>query len=214
MQTWLKLFGLPVRVDLIFFLVMVLLRPRGGGFDVVLVVAWVAVATVGVFLHELGHALVARRFGRQPVIALHSLGGVTSWQGELTGGKRLLVSVAGPAVGIVLGGAAMVVRGSLSLPAGSRGDVVLGYVVWANLGWALFNLLPVLPMDGGKVMASVMELLFGPRGMTAARAVSIVLAVLLAVLFVSVGAFFGLVLCVLFAWSNVQGLREPRPSAG
>ncbi len=214
MQWWFQLLGMPVRVDPFFFLVMVLLRPRRGGFDPLLLVVWVAIATVGVLLHELGHALVARRYGRQPTIALHSLGGLTSWTGDLTGGRRFLVSMAGPAVGVVLGIAALVLRRALQLPEGSRGDMVLYYLVWVNLGWAVFNLLPLLPMDGGKMMASLMELLFGARGWTIARVISIVLAVLLGVLFVSVGAFFGLILCLLFAWSNFQGLRQPTPSAG
>ena len=89
MDLRLRLFGIPVQVSLFFFVIVVLLRPRGGD-NPALALAWVAIAFAGVLLHELGHALTARAIGQTPAIALHGMGGVTYWRqrGELSAWGR------------------------------------------------------------------------------------------------------------------------------
>ncbi|HVR71191.1 MAG TPA: site-2 protease family protein [Vicinamibacteria bacterium] len=209
MEMQFRLFGIPVQVSLFFFLIVVLLRP-GGGDHPALAVAWVAVAFAGVLLHELGHALTARAFGQAPRIALHGMGGVTFWRqrGPLSPAKRIATSAAGPGVGLALGLTAWVagIATGLGTDTGPAG-VVLGYFVWVNLGWGVFNLVPMLPLDGGAIMAAGLEGLFGTGGRRAARYLSMVVALGVAALAVTAGAFIAAALCALFVYTNVQGLR-------
>src|SRR5262245_50311691 len=99
----LRLFGIPLRIEATFFVTaLVLGSGRGVGAELAI---WVVVSLVSVLWHELGHALVARAFGLAPSIALHAWGGLTSFETErpLPYVRDLLISVAGPAAGLVLG---------------------------------------------------------------------------------------------------------------
>jgi len=212
MEPQFRLFGIPVQVNLLFFLTVLLIRPRQGDSPA-LALVWVAIAFAGVLLHELGHALTARAFGQAPRIALHVMGGVTYWspQGDLGAWKRVATSVAGPGVGVVLGLAAWVAQGVAGLthddgPAG----VALDYFIWVNLGWGVFNLVPMMPLDGGNILAAGLEGLFGAGGRLAARGVSIVVALGVAALALAGGAYFAAALCALFIYTNTQALRAER----
>lgn len=207
-----RLFGIPVQANLLFFLTVLLIRPREGDGPA-LALAWVVIAFAGVLLHELGHALTARALGQAPRIALHAMGGVTYWspRGDLGAWKHVAIGAAGPGVGVVLGLAAWVAEGIAGLtrdegPAG----VALDYLVWVNLGWGVFNLLPMMPLDGGNILAAGLEGLFGAGGRLAARGVSVAVALGVAALALAGGAYFAAALCALFVYTNVQVLRAER----
>src|SRR5512135_1895419 len=72
---------------------------------------WLLVTPIAVLLHELGHAVVARGAGAQPRIDLAGFGGVTSYvpPRPLSRGRSLAIAVAGPAVGLAVGGALVIV---------------------------------------------------------------------------------------------------------
>jgi stage IV sporulation protein FB len=215
MELQFRLFGIPVQVSLLFFLTVVLIRPRQGE-TVALTVVWAAIAFAGVILHELGHALSARAFGQTPRIALHAMGGVTYWRqrGDLPAWKRLVVAAAGPGVGIALGVVAWVAGRMTGLGRDpSPTGVALDYFVWVNLGWGVFNLVPMMPLDGGNIMAAGLEGLFGPGGRRGARAVSILVGVGVAALALAGGSFVAAALCALFIYTNVQALRAERAAA-
>jgi Zn-dependent protease len=211
-----RIAGIPVQVSLLFFLIVFLLRPRDEGPAIVLV--WVALAFVGVLAHELGHALVARKLGETPRIALHGMGGVTFWRPRrvMSAGQRVAIAAAGPGVGVTAGALAWLAGALTGLhdrpgPAATA----LELFVWVNLGWGLFNLLPMQPLDGGAIVAAALEGLLGPAGRTGARVLSIVCALLVALLLFAGGAWIGALLCLFFVYTNVQGLRADRagPSA-
>lgn len=107
-----------------------------------------------VLVHELGHTFVALSFGL-PVsrIDLQVLGGASRIEKEAeTPWREFAVSAAGPAVSLLLGGAALL--GAYALPDETIADVLVLELAVANLGVGVFNLLPGLPLDGGRVLFS------------------------------------------------------------
>lgn len=113
---------------------------------------------VSILLHELGHALVARRHGIEvQEIELWLLGGVSKMGGEAhTPGDELRYALAGPAVTALI--ALVFGITAAALPASSPEVLValIDYQLVVNLLILGFNLLPAFPLDGGRVMRSVM----------------------------------------------------------
>ncbi|MCW3816081.1 M50 family metallopeptidase [Micromonospora sp. DR5-3] len=105
-----------------------------------------------VLLHELGHALTARRYGiGVRGITLELLGGYTEMDRDAPNPRvELLVSLAGPAVSAVLGAAA--VAATLALPAGTITHQLAFQLAVSNVIVAVFNSLPGLPLDGGRAL--------------------------------------------------------------
>ncbi len=103
-------------------------------------------------VHELAHAVTARRFGiRVRQITLFLFGGVAEIQGEVpTPAREFAVALVGPAVSLLLGSAFGVV--ALRSPSNPVLEGVTGTLALVNLGVALFNLVPGLPLDGGRLL--------------------------------------------------------------
>jgi Zn-dependent protease/CBS domain-containing protein len=104
-----------------------------------------------VLLHELGHAWAARREGIEiDVITLWLFGGVAQFKGRFpSAGAEFRVAVAGPFVTLFLG-VLFVLVALLDLP--SAVDGVAAWLGYINLFLLVFNLLPALPLDGGRVL--------------------------------------------------------------
>jgi len=204
------IFGFPLRIDPFFFVTAWLI---GGRQEPLWMLVWVVVVLTGVLAHELGHAFAGRRLGLEPWIRLMAFGGMTGWMRprQLTAGQNILISVAGPAVGISIGGAVLV-AGFAGVFAGASPAVlrVLDYVLWVNLGWGILNLLPILPLDGGHILASVAGLVAGRNGRIAARVFSIVLTVVIGLWALLAGEWWIAILGVVLTFANVQGLRAER----
>ena len=105
-----------------------------------------------VLLHELGHALVARRFGIGiRGITLELLGGWTEMERDAPSPRvDALVSLAGPAVSLVLGGVGT--AAALALPDRTVAGQIAFQLAASNILVALFNVLPGLPLDGGRAL--------------------------------------------------------------
>lgn len=113
-------------------------------------------------LHELGHAFVAQRAGL-PIssIELHLLGGTALMQAPKRPRHELVIALAGPAVSLGLGLVGLLLAWALGVPLTARADRLqdlLPFFVVVNLGMAVFNLLPALPMDGGRVLRALLAL--------------------------------------------------------
>ena len=111
----------------------------------------VSLAFASVVLHELGHALVARQLGvRVSGIELGFFGGAAKMVDlPRTANHELRIAAAGPAVSLMLGGV------GLGLAALSHVGL-FAMVGWINLVLAGFNLIPALPMDGGRILRALL----------------------------------------------------------
>jgi len=131
-----------VKVEIAFLATVAVLGFLTGGL--LRAAAFVVSATAAVLLHELGHAFAARRYGHVATIHLHAFGGTTLHLGRpLSRAEETAVTLAGPAVPLVLGG---FVYQAVDRPSG----IVLDFVM-VTAGWSILNLLPILPLDGGRL---------------------------------------------------------------
>jgi Zn-dependent protease/CBS domain-containing protein len=111
---------------------------------------------VTVLLHELAHSFTARALGL-PVntITLFIFGGVSNLTQEpQTPRIEFLVAVAGPLTSLVLSGVFFLLYGALQ-GTSTELTAVLAYLAFVNLILAIFNLIPGFPLDGGRVLRSV-----------------------------------------------------------
>jgi Zn-dependent protease/CBS domain-containing protein len=134
--------------------------------------AFAVLLYVSVLLHELAHSVLAKAYGL-PVrrITLYLLGGVSEIEKEPpTPGKEFLVAAAGPALSLGLAGLGLVA--DVYLVNGGGIPQVLVWQLWvANLIVGVFNLLPGLPLDGGRMLrAGVWKLTSSPGAGTVAAA--------------------------------------------
>ena len=104
--------------------------------------------------HEIAHAVVARRFGvRVRGITLFLLGGVAEIQGELPSpGAEFAVALVGPATSVAIGSVFALVAKSAGSLGWTAFEAVAFTLALVNLGVALFNLIPGLPLDGGRIL--------------------------------------------------------------
>lgn len=210
-----KLFGIPVEIQLWFGLTILLLHvPVEGLSKTQTLPIWALVVFVGVLAHEMGHALAARRFGMRPRVIFSAFFGLTQFRGGgvmLTPLRSMAVSAAGPAAGLLLG--ALAIPLALQSPANPLVRAGLEYWLWVNLGWSVLNLLPILPLDGGHIMASGFRMVAPKKGGLVARYVSLVIIGLgIAFAFAFEQTFAGLFLAF-FAFVNFQALKAEKELA-
>ena len=173
--------------------------------------SWIVVVFVSVVVHEMGHALLARMWGQNVQIVLGPLGGATIYGASkepLTRLKEFIVVLSGPLFGFILAGV------SFLLLSRFQPGIVLGYFLYcmtlANIVWSIFNLLPVHPFDGGKLMSIVFEGIFGVAGMRLSYILSAIFALLLAGFFLYAGQLFAGALLILCAFESFRNYRERR----
>jgi Zn-dependent protease/CBS domain-containing protein len=130
-----------------------LAQPGLGNWKYVAGLAFAVVLYLSVLLHEGAHAFMARRFGF-PVtsITLHFLGGMTAIEGEARRPREeFWIAVVGPITSLAVG---VLGLGAASFTDGGLIRMVLGGVAFSNLIIGILNLVPGLPLDGGRVLKS------------------------------------------------------------
>ncbi len=214
-----RLFGIDTRVHASFLLLLLWagMSGYGGGgtlLDAVSGVIFMIAVFASVVAHELGHALTARQYGihtRQ--ILLLPIGGVAQLeQAHMRPRVELLVALAGPVVSFLLAGVlftfAAVLGGDLSP------DTFLGSLAWTNLGLAIFNMLPVFPMDGGRVFRAALS---SRMGHLRATEIAATIGKIGAVLFFALGLYTGrymLMLMAAFLYLAARGESRVMPHPG
>ncbi len=167
-----SIFGFPIRIDVSWFLaaILVVWSLAAGLFpsyyaNLSPATYWAMgiAGAVGLFasivLHELGHAFVARSYGMSPRgITLFIFGGVAEMQDEPPSAvAEFLVSIAGPVVSLLLVGAGFALAalgGAIGWTIAVTG--VLAWLAMINATLVLFNLVPAFPLDGGRVLRSLL----------------------------------------------------------
>jgi Zn-dependent protease/predicted transcriptional regulator len=172
-----------------------------------------------VVLHELGHALAARRFGiKTRDITLLPIGGVARLERMPREPRHeLVVALAGPAVNVVIAGLLYVwlsstgriptFVGSASLSTGFLDRAFAARLLAVNLWLVLFNLIPAFPMDGGRVLRALLSMRSGDHARATETAARV--GRFFALVFGIVGLFVVgnpfLVIVALFVWLGAAG---------
>jgi Zn-dependent protease len=232
--------GIPVRVDPTFWIIMGLFgldrAARRGGVDWFLVVEWVVLVFVGILVHEMGHAIAFRSFGRTPSVVLYGMGGLTSAAGALKPGQRLVTTLAGPLTGFALGGVVLLLAATgvwelpnlagrdlldwrLWLAASSPGltaaETVFLDLLFINVGWGLLNLIPLHPLDGGQSLEALLSLLRVPQAERITSGIGVAVAVVAGLAAARIGSIFLVLIMAFLAFANVRRLQAlGRPRAG
>jgi len=190
--------GFPIEINLSFLILLGLVFVAFGGVAGVVIVS---LAFGSILLHELGHAVVARRLGvRISGIELGFLGGAAKMVDlPRSANHEIAIAAAGPAVSLALAGLGLGLGALLHLP-------LIATIGWINLVLAGFNLIPALPMDGGRILRAALA-----RKMSFVRATdaSVQVARVVAITFGLVGLAYGmfqLVILAPFLW--LMGTRE------
>lgn len=180
-----RLFGFPIRIHPLFWLGSALL---GAGYleaGPQFLLIWMLVVLISIIVHELGHAVAFQRFGSDAHIVLWIFGGLAiPYSAVRTWKQQILVSLAGPFAGFLLCG---IVYGLHLLT--DWGSVRNGPTVWflyvslvfVNLVWGLFNLFPVVPLDGGNVSRELCERFHRGRGLQLCLKISVGVAAAVAI---------------------------------
>lgn len=204
------LLGFPIVIHWFFWVNCALL---GGALDagspekLQALIGFLIVACASIVIHELGHALVMRHFGdRQVSILLYAFGGLARGNRWLSRQEDVFVSAAGPFTQL----AAAVVMWWV-LDAWKPGSPLVYYTLRSfqeiSIFWALLNLLPIIPLDGGHISRA----LFGPMRQRASLTLSLACSVGMAVYAFQYFSTMSVIFFGMFAWNNYKELRgEPQ----
>lgn len=209
---------IPVRVLPTFWIASVLL-----GFDpdhLDLTFFWMLCVFVSILFHELGHALTISAFGYPTEIVLFHFGGYATlpYECDRSPLRSLLVTLAGPIpqlmAGLAMRGLAPpLLRGlseQLSEQTWVYATAVAMYLIHINVWWALVNLLPVSPLDGGRCAEAIFRLV-GLRDATGwARRVGMVTGMLAGAYFLRAEQVFAGAMFLMLAYQNWQQLQMRR----
>jgi Zn-dependent protease len=203
-----RLFGIPVTILPIFWLTLGLIGLMGNGVSnssqLLGLALFVLAGFLSILVHEFGHALTIRFYKLPTEIVLQGFGGYASHPaGVLTRLQSFLVTAAGPAIQIALGVVAFAVLIFAPLP-----DTPIKEFVWdvgiVSIFWALLNCLPIFPLDGGRMLQSIL----GPRRIKGVFITGMVTAGALAILGLVSSQIFLAIFMGLFAFENYKYLQQ------
>ncbi len=152
--------GFPILVDLTFLVLAGLLAFQnfGSTWDANLAsLLRVPVLFAAILVHELGHAWAIKHYGYgKSRILLWGMGGLCMNRANYNDKDGLKIVLAGPIAGALLGLPAL--AGLFLLPELSVVTPVLEFAIFVTLGWSVFNLLPIFPLDGGRALMYTLRL--------------------------------------------------------
>lgn len=217
--------GIKIKIHWTFFLLIVWIifdeLKRGGNTDSILFnIAFLLAVFLCVILHELGHALTAKRFGvKTEKITLLPIGGMASFDKIPESPKQeLLIVIAGPLVNVAIAILLYFIipveelynqsfTDAYSIFASFSFQNFLFFLFIVNIGLALFNMVPAFPMDGGRLLRAVLAMT-----MNRAKATQIATHVgqFIAIIFLLVGLLYNpfLIFIALFIFLSAYGENQ------
>ncbi|HVR42264.1 MAG TPA: M50 family metallopeptidase [Thermoanaerobaculia bacterium] len=214
--------GTSIHIEVTFLILMGLfvILDVERGLPIQRALLWIPILLISVLFHELGHAALIALFGfGRSTIVLGGFGGVTINRRQTTPWKEIVISLAGPTFSLLL--AILLIVAWRSVPF-LRGDPMLAamipLMVLANQVWAVFNLVPIYPLDGGQALQNLAR--FFTRERTAAFLsiwISIVLGAGILALALWLRQFFLAIIAAMLAMQNFQrwqiwrGWKDPSP---
>lgn len=203
-----SLFGIPVVIQPWFWITLALIGGALGAHSsdaIMRVMLFVLAGFVSILVHELGHALTGKAFGAPTQITLMAFGGFASFPANaFTRTQDFLVTAAGPAIQLLLAGLVFGLSLFIELPNAAAAYFVT-VLIGISIFWALLNLVPVIPLDGGRLMAA----LLGPARRLQALKISMIAAIIIAALMFRYSILFPILLG-LMAYQNWQELQHYR----
>ncbi len=156
-----RLFGIDIHIAYSLYIIIALytLQSLHAGFYAIILMLLLPVC---ILAHELGHSLVSQRYGvKVNRIVLHMLGGAAEIGGLIPGPRaEIIIALMGPIVSLCIAGLAYYL---LRINPQHESSLLFYNLMYMNMFLALFNLLPVFPMDGGRVALATATLLAGPE---------------------------------------------------
>ncbi len=179
-----RVFGAEVRIRPLFWGSCVLLGvifyrdPDFGGMAMFW--SWIAAVLISLLAHEICHVLAARFLGARVRIVLSGMGGNVFGLDAQKRWQRVLILLAGPLGNVLFLGILWGITAA-SLPGDWRVFLApyVWLLMWINAFWAVLNLLPLWPLDGGQCAVEIGDALLGRRGQTAALLLSLLVCLLL-----------------------------------
>jgi stage IV sporulation protein FB len=177
-----RLFGVDVRVHPWFWLMSALLGWGAIRQGMAYLLLWIACVFISILIHEFGHIVMGWIFGSRGHIVLYGMGGLAVGSLEIRNRwGRMAVAFAGPAAGLLLWILVVILALALNINENSPPllERALTDLFVINLFWSLLNLLPIWPLDGGRISREFLEWLMPDRGASIAFGISLVIAGLL-----------------------------------
>lgn len=160
--------GIPIRIHFTFLLLLPWIAFVSNGNMTLITIIYVLGLFSCVLLHELGHSIVAQKFGlKVNEIVLYPIGGVARMEELPAKMQELIVALAGPAVNVVIAAVILTVLTAIGKLAPWSATLYTTNGFWwqkvagANIVLALFNLIPAFPMDGGRVLRAILAMRIG-----------------------------------------------------
>lgn len=209
------IFRIPVEVQPFFWLTMILLgylftggSSQGTPLEILLIALFVIAGFVSILIHELGHALVAKKFGAPTAIVLQAFGGYATYPaGMMSRAQSFLITAAGPGVQLLLSAVAYFAFLKFHGQFNENIQFFVQSLYFVSFYWALLNLLPILPLDGGQMVNAIL----GPKRVRLTLWITVVLGVAFAILaLVFTKSIFFPIFLGMFAWQAFQQLRLTR----
>ena len=211
-----RIFGIRLRIHLTFFALLLFIfssvLPKQGLGAAVLAVLFMCSVFACVLIHEVGHSMIGRYFGKETKsITLLPIGGIAAMESiPEKPGQEIAMSLIGPLINLVIAGVlyALVGRWSgLSAPELYPGSAraFFASLITVNVMLAIFNLIPAFPMDGGRVLRGILAMKMDYVQATSA-AVSVGHAI--AAFFVFFGIFFSWWLAIIGLFLYVGASSE------
>ena len=204
-----SILGIPVRVQPWFWLTMAFIGGRlhaSNSLEIFLVLVFIFAGFLSIMVHELGHALMIRRYGLPTAITLQAFGGFASYPaGQLNRKQSFFVTAAGPGLQFVFGLLLIALAHVIAIPDGSLFGPFLRDLILVSLIWSVLNCLPVYPMDGGQMLAAIL----GPRKQRFVHLISVIVAVVIGLAgYFYLGTILLPIFMALFAWTNWQSFQS------